>query len=91
MEGSTISSQNKISKRYRDCNMIQEIEENLFAEYCHVHSNIYGTHKKTLNSCIERGIICILDIDLQGGQKINKNFETKCNYLFIDAPSFEEL
>lgn len=34
--------------------------------------------------------ICVLDIDLQGGQKIYKKFPNSV-FLFIDPPSFEIL
>lgn len=34
--------------------------------------------------------ICILDIDVHGGEKIHSNFE-QCNFLFIDAPNVQEL
>lgn len=34
--------------------------------------------------------ICVLDIDVQGGEKIYNN-DIECNFIFIDAPSIEAL
>eukprot|EP00330_Aristerostoma_sp_ATCC50986_P001621 CAMPEP_0114589374 /NCGR_PEP_ID=MMETSP0125-20121206/11833_1 /TAXON_ID=485358 ORGANISM="Aristerostoma sp., Strain ATCC 50986" /NCGR_SAMPLE_ID=MMETSP0125 /ASSEMBLY_ACC=CAM_ASM_000245 /LENGTH=107 /DNA_ID=CAMNT_0001786219 /DNA_START=507 /DNA_END=830 /DNA_ORIENTATION=+ len=39
---------------------------------------------------MERGKICILEIDVQGAHKVQKN-GADCHYLFIEAPSIEEL
>lgn len=62
----------------------------MFAEYCEVHGNYYGTHKGKLMDIMNRGKISIMDIDVQGGEKIHKN-DIECNYVFIDAPSIETL
>jgi guanylate kinase len=53
----------------------KEIAKNIFAEYCEVHGNYYGTSKDKVNDMINRGKvtyfnltkIAILEIDLQGG------------------------
>ena len=34
---------------------MQEIEKNVFAEYCEVHGNYYGTHKGKLMDIMHRG------------------------------------
>lgn len=34
---------------------MQEIEKNVFAEYCEVHGNYYGTHKGKLMDIMNRG------------------------------------
>ena len=39
---------------------------------------------------MNRGKICVLDIDVQGGEKIHNN-DIECHYLFIDAPSIDVL
>lgn len=34
---------------------MKEIEKGVFAEYCEVHGNYYGTHKGKLNEIIAKG------------------------------------
>lgn len=38
----------------------KEIEKDVFAEYCEVHGNFYGTHKGKLNEIVEKGRVFIL-------------------------------
>lgn len=38
----------------------KEIEKDVFAEYCEVHGNYYGTHKGKLNEIINKGKVFIL-------------------------------
>lgn len=66
------------------------IEEGKFLEYAHVHTNIYGTSVDAVRKVQRAGKICVLDIDVQGVQKI-KTTEVAAHFLFIAPPSFEAL
>eukprot|EP01017_Pseudomicrothorax_dubius_P020262 TRINITY_DN2215_c0_g1_i6.p1 TRINITY_DN2215_c0_g1~~TRINITY_DN2215_c0_g1_i6.p1 ORF type:complete len:265 (-),score=77.18 TRINITY_DN2215_c0_g1_i6:147-941(-) len=68
----------------------KEIEKGAFLEYCEVHGNYYGTHRSIVEKIISQGKLCILEIDLQGAEKVNKSF-MECEYLFIHPKSFEVL
>ena len=46
------------------------IAEGGFVEYAHVHGNIYGTSKAAVKKVQDQGKICVLDIDVQGAQKV---------------------
>jgi len=70
--------------------MLKEIEDNKFVEYANVHGNLYGTSKKAVEHVISQGKICILDIDVQGCEKVKKS-SLKARYTFIAPPSMEEL
>lgn len=73
--------------------MLRGIENNEFIEYAQVHGNIYGTAYESVQSVIQQGKICILDIDIQGAMKIKHNqyITTAPHLLFIAPPSMEVL
>ena len=63
-----------------------------FLESCKVHSNFYGTSKAALEAVRKEGKVCIIEMDVQGAQKLrphqgSMNFK----YLFFTAPSEQEL
>lgn len=68
-----------------------QIKAGEFLEYNEVHGNYYGTSKSQVLSFQGQGKICILDIDVKGARDINKTGSVECNYIFINAPSIEEL
>eukprot|EP01016_Furgasonia_blochmanni_P051097 TRINITY_DN7994_c0_g2_i1.p2 TRINITY_DN7994_c0_g2~~TRINITY_DN7994_c0_g2_i1.p2 ORF type:complete len:295 (-),score=85.99 TRINITY_DN7994_c0_g2_i1:290-1174(-) len=69
---------------------VKEIERNSFVEHCEVHGNFYGTHKGILNKIMNKGKVCILEIDVVGAEKVNKS-GIECNYLWLDPPSIDEI
>mmetsp|Transcript_85185 Transcript_85185/g.266507 ORF Transcript_85185/g.266507 Transcript_85185/m.266507 type:complete len:660 (+) Transcript_85185:53-2032(+) len=73
--------------------MKRETEEtDKFIEFAHVHGNIYGTSKAAVEDVRKQGKICLLDIDVQGVQKVKeRNCLPDAKYIFIKAPSMEEL
>ena len=62
----------------------------MFVEYSEIHGNFYGTHQGKINDIINRGKICLMDIDIQGGKQVHKTLSNS-NFLFIDAPNLEVL
>ena len=76
------------------------IREDAFIEYAEVHGNYYGTLKGPIKEVLEEGHSMILDIDVQGAQKVRdyvrglpNNDPLKIGYvdIFILPPSMEEL
>lgn len=61
-------------------------------ECCEVHGNLYGTSRKALEAVQASGRVPIIEIDVQGAQKLKKQ-QGSLNfyYMFINTPSIEEL
>eukprot|EP01063_Lacrimia_lanifica_P031123 TRINITY_DN5067_c0_g2_i3.p1 TRINITY_DN5067_c0_g2~~TRINITY_DN5067_c0_g2_i3.p1 ORF type:complete len:306 (+),score=146.77 TRINITY_DN5067_c0_g2_i3:70-987(+) len=70
--------------------MKKMIEAGDFVEYAEVHGNYYGTSKASVADVHKEGKICLLDIDVQGAQKVQKAGIPFVG-LFIKPPSAEEL
>ncbi len=63
-----------------------------FLESCKVHSNIYGTSKASLASVRAEGKVCIIEMDVQGAQKLRPHQgELNFQYMFFTAPNDKEL
>mmetsp|Transcript_13521 Transcript_13521/g.49189 ORF Transcript_13521/g.49189 Transcript_13521/m.49189 type:complete len:298 (-) Transcript_13521:65-958(-) len=71
--------------------ILKEIDEGKFLEYAHVHGNVYGTSFAAVESVSKAGKCCILDIDVQGAQKVKAKFGKGAYYVFIKPPSMDEL
>jgi len=70
--------------------MTAAIEAGDFIENAEFSANMYGTSKKAVQSVLEQGKICILDIEMQGVILIKKTEMNPC-YVFIKPPSLEIL
>jgi len=67
-----------------------DIKSGNFIEFASYADNYYGTNKKGVKSIMEKGKICIMEIDLQGAEKIfTSGFQA--NFIFILPPSVEAL
>lgn len=70
----------------------KRIENDEFIEWANVHGNYYGTPMKTIKKSIEKGIDLILDIDVQGAEKLRDKFtERDAVFIYILPPSLEIL
>ncbi len=76
------------------------IKEDAFLEYAEVHGNYYGTLKAPIVEVLNEGHSMILDIDVQGAEKVRdhvrglpNNDPLKIGYIdiFILPPSMDEL
>ncbi len=76
------------------------IGANAFIEFAKVHDNYYGTLKAPIEEVLREGNSMILDIDVQGAEKVREyvqalpnNDPLKIGYvdIFIMPPSIEEL
>lgn len=70
--------------------MLEAVRKGEFVEHTEFSGNIYGTSKKAVNSVIQRGRICILDIEIEGVKNI-KNTDFDAKYIFIKPPSIQVL
>lgn len=61
-----------------------------FIEYAQVHGNYYGTSIKAIQSVINEGRVCLIDIDVQGVQQI-RNSPLNPFYVFVGPPSVRAL
>jgi guanylate kinase len=70
--------------------MQEQIDQDQFVEYAHVHGNIYGTSKQAIQKLQNENKITILDIDMQGVISV-KESGLVAKYVFITPPSIAEL
>eukprot|EP00919_Chromeraceae_sp_WS-2016_P008555 GHVR01020172.1.p1 GENE.GHVR01020172.1~~GHVR01020172.1.p1 ORF type:complete len:202 (-),score=34.62 GHVR01020172.1:40-645(-) len=73
-------------------NILKMVENDEFVEHATVHGNVYGTSVGSVQSVLDNGRICILEIDVQGAQQLHDRSTFKnAKYLFLDPPSSQEL
>ncbi len=66
------------------------VEGNFFAEWAHVHTKMYGTSKKEIESTFAAGKCGIMDVDVQGVHSFKKLFPETIS-IFILPPGIDEL
>ena len=66
------------------------INRGAFLEYAEFVGNYYGTPKKYVDEAMERGKDVILDIEVQGAEKVHRQ-RPETVRIFIAPPSWEEL
>ncbi|MFH1738114.1 MAG: guanylate kinase [bacterium] len=66
------------------------IEDGSLLEWAEVYEELYGTPKGPLLRNLEAGRDVIMEIDVQGGLNVRKNFPSAC-LIFVLPPSREEL
>jgi len=70
--------------------MMDSVVAGQFIEYSSVHGNVYGTSFASVLSVQESGKICILDIDVEGAEKV-KESDLDPYLIFIAPPSMDAL
>ena len=66
------------------------IEQDLFLEYAHVHSDFYGTLKEDVIKELNNGKNVLLEIDVQGALKVREKIP-EAILIFVAPPSVEVL
>ncbi len=66
------------------------IKQGHFLEWCTIFSDRYGTLYNEVENYISEGFNVILEIDVQGAEKVRSKIHN-VNSIFIAPPSFEEL
>ncbi|KAH8700389.1 guanylate kinase [Talaromyces proteolyticus] len=67
------------------------ISQGAFVEHAKFGGNQYGTSQKTIADQTAKGLIVVLDIEMDGVRQIQANPNIKARYVFIKPPSFEVL
>jgi guanylate kinase len=65
-------------------------ERDEFAEWCRVHSYLYGTPRKQLEEILYKGGVMLLDVDVKGAFKLKRLYKSAA-MIFILPPSKTEL
>src|SRR5574344_804018 len=68
----------------------QNIKNNEFLEWAEFSGNYYGTGKKFVEKCLDRGDDIILEIDTKGALNVKKQ-KPEAVLIFIAPPSVDEL
>jgi len=72
--------------------MEEDIKNGLFIEHAEVHGNLYGTSVAAVESVIQNGKVCLLDIDVQGAEAVRRTYLHDCTtYVFFSPPNMEVL
>ena len=67
-----------------------DIRQNLFLEYAHVHSDYYGTLKADVEKELDAGKNVLLEIDVQGALQVRDKIP-EAVLIFVAPPSIEIL
>jgi len=68
----------------------EKITRGDWLEWARVHDHYYGTSRSFVEDCLQRGKSLLLDIDVQGAQRIKEEFPQAIS-IFVLPPSAEEL
>eukprot|EP01066_Platyproteum_vivax_P007284 Platyproteum_vivax@DN2814_c0_g1_i1.p1 len=72
--------------------ILNDVKNGHFLEYAEVHGNLYGTSYESVEKVHEQGLICLLEIDLQGVQQVQASaLGSHSVYVFIAPPNVEEV
>lgn len=66
-------------------------EGNGFIEWAQVHGSFYGTPKAPVENSLNRGKMIFMDLDVQGGINVKKQYGERAILIFIMPPSMESL
>lgn len=69
----------------------KKIQDHSLVEWAKVHDHYYGTPLENLFMAKQRNQHLVLEIDVQGGMAIKKEFKKKALLIFILPPKFEDL
>ncbi|MGD9548785.1 MAG: guanylate kinase [Candidatus Krumholzibacteriia bacterium] len=67
------------------------VAEDAFVEWAHVHGRRYGTTRRRLDGMTRAGKVPLLDVDVQGGVSVIRQFGDAIVSVFLFPPSWEEL
>jgi len=67
------------------------VSQNSFVEHTCFSGNFYGTSKQTILDQTEKGLIVVLDIEMDGIKQMKADHSIDVRYVFIKPPSFQTL
>jgi len=66
-------------------------EKGEFVEWAEVHGNYYATPRTPIQKWLNEGRTVLLDLDVNGGLEVKKDFKDSALLIFIKPPSVESL
>jgi guanylate kinase len=68
------------------------VADNAFLEYAEFSGNMYGTSKKSVMDISQSGLLCVLDVEVNGVKNIkNSDLQPRPKFIFVKPPSLEVL
>jgi guanylate kinase len=67
------------------------VDRGEFLEHAIVHGRRYGTPRDAVREILDRGLVCLLVIDVQGAATLRQKLAQDALFVFLDAPSWPEL
>jgi guanylate kinase len=67
------------------------VHQGNLVEWANVHGNFYGTPKEPVESALRAGKFIFMDIDVQGGINVKKQYGERAILIFIQPPSLDSL
>ncbi|KAH8703063.1 guanylate kinase [Talaromyces proteolyticus] len=67
------------------------VSQGAFVEYALFNGHYYGTSKKAIETQRAKGLVVVLDIEMQGVQQMKESGSIDARYVFIKPPSFHAL
>ncbi|KAI1400508.1 guanylate kinase [Hypoxylon fuscum] len=67
------------------------VSKDAFVEHACFSGHYYGTSKQTIADQTVKGLVVVLDIDMQGVKQVKASSDIDALYVFIKPPSFEKL
>ncbi|KAJ5619483.1 guanylate kinase [Penicillium lagena] len=67
------------------------ISQDSFVEHAYFSDNHYGTSKQTIADQMVKGLVVVLDIEMDGVRQIQENCALDARYVFVQPPSVEAL
>ena len=68
----------------------QKIEDDAFLEFVQYNNKFYGTEYSEIEKINAQGKICLIEIELEGSQNVNKK-KPEWNYIYIFPPNVDSL
>jgi len=68
----------------------KRIEAGAFIEHAEVYGNMYGTLREPMRAALDRGLVYLVEIDVQGALQL-KALDEPGVYVFVAPPDFETL
>ena len=67
------------------------LSKNELIEHTYFSGNYYGTGKKTITDQMARGLVVLLEIDVEGVRQMREQSIIDARYIFIKPPNSDEL
>ncbi|KAH8742272.1 guanylate kinase [Diaporthe sp. PMI_573] len=67
------------------------VSQDAFAEHASFSGHSYGTSKQAIADQAAKGLVAILDIEMEGVKQMKASLGAQARYVFIKPPSFEAL